>query len=113
MARKKYRPERLDRFETHRRLVRWLPTLKDRTGGDAAGLLMLVLWDIADGNTGEILYATVTRLARDAGLQRPTVRAALAALLHAKIIERCEGEGHYMMPHDPRKPPESRRRGGG
>ena len=79
---------RPDRFATHRRFVNdEVPRLKKATGSSSAGLALLMIWDWADGRTGHVKGLSVTRLADAMCVEENTARAALAAIVAAKLLK--------------------------
>jgi hypothetical protein len=73
----------LDRFGTHRLFVRdkLAGLTAGRNGSLAAAVVWFVLWDLANGRTGLVRGASVTRLARLGGMDRKTVQKAIRRLL--------------------------------
>lgn len=93
----------IDRWGTLRRFVEESQRrLNEQTGSLSASAVWITLFTLADGRTGLVRGASISRLAGLAGMARKTVQHALASLLTADAIAIHEKRGSvpvYLIRH--------------
>lgn len=98
--RKAGKPGRIDRFGTHGEIVAATPAILAESG-PAACIVLFLLWDRAsvrlDGRT--VGDTRVSALSRLTGMDRKTIRAALAYLTRAGWIEPAEDGRGFVVWH--------------
>lgn len=95
--------QRLDRWGTLNAFTEArLAGLTATTRSPSAGVVWFVLFSLANGRTGLVRGASISRLARLTGLARFTVRRSIRALLEAgalSVHDRAGGVPVYELDH--------------